>query len=299
MKYIKLFMLLAAVTLMGACSSDDDSWNSAPDVTVSMGNATMTIKESMGLTNVPIVVNGETNGNVFVTVAVKEVGEHPAKEDVNYYVTDKTINISDGKGNIEVEPVDDDEINDDRTFEITIVDAKGANIGENATTLVTLKDNDSQYYEKLQGTWQISAVSRQGQALSGVVKITGASDEDDPDYNNTLYLTGMAQSGSVARLSYHYDENTKEGYVAFDNLQKYNFLENIELNQLGTCNIKLSNLVNNQLTTTPIKGTWSDDFKEITFDQDQVLFGGIYSTGDSFLGYEYFSATKIKLTRTR
>ena len=96
MKYIKLFMLLAAVTLMGACSSDDDSWNSAPDVTVSMENATMTIKESMGLTNVPIVVNGETNGNVFVTVAVKEVGGNPAKEDINYYITDKTINISDG-----------------------------------------------------------------------------------------------------------------------------------------------------------------------------------------------------------
>ena len=79
MKYIKLFMLLAVVAFFGACSSDDDSWNTASDVTVSMENATMNIKESQGLTNVPIKVTGKTNGNVYVTVEVKEVGSNPAK----------------------------------------------------------------------------------------------------------------------------------------------------------------------------------------------------------------------------
>ena len=80
MKYIKLFMLLAVVAFFGACSSDDDSWNTASDVIVSMENATMNIKESQGLTNVPIKVTGKTNGNVYVTVEVKEVGSNPAKE---------------------------------------------------------------------------------------------------------------------------------------------------------------------------------------------------------------------------
>lgn len=160
MKYIKLLMLLAVVTFFGACSSDDDSWNTASDVTVSMKNPTMVIKENMGLTNVPIEVKGETNGNVYVTIEVKEVGGNPAKEDVHYYITDKTISISDSIGYVEVEPVDDDEINDDRTFEITVVEAKGAKIG-NATTQVSLKDNDSQIYEKLQGKWKLTAVSRQ------------------------------------------------------------------------------------------------------------------------------------------
>lgn len=153
-------MLLAVVTFFGACSSDDDSWNSAADVTVSMKDSTMVIKENMGLTNVPIEVKGKTNGNVYVTLAVKEVGKKPAKEDVHYYITDKTISISDSIGYVEVEPVDDDEINDDRTFEITIVEAKGAKIG-NATTQVSLKDNDSQIYEKLQGKWKLTGVSRQ------------------------------------------------------------------------------------------------------------------------------------------
>lgn len=273
MKYIKLLMLLAVVTFFGACSSDDDSWNSAADVTVSMKNPTMVIKENMGLTNVPIEVKGKTNGNVYVTLAVKEVGSNPAKEDVHYYITDKTISISDSIGYVEVEPVDDDEINADRTFEITIVEAKGAEIG-NATTQVSLKDNDSQIYEKLQGKWKLTGVSRQGAPMESVVKIIGASDEKDGDYNHTLYLTGMAVSSSSARLSF--DEKNKE--IAFDNLGKYNFIEGYDftkdLNIMG--NIVLSNLSNGSLTTTPIKGTWSEDCKEIVFDQDQVLFGGIY-----------------------
>lgn len=293
-------MLLAVVTFFGACSSDDDSWNSAADVTVSMKNPTMVIKENMGLTNVPIEVKGKTNGNVYVTLAVKEVGSNPAKEDVHYYITDKTISISDSIGYVEVEPVDDDEINADRTFEITIVEAKGAEIG-NATTQVSLKDNDSQIYEKLQGKWKLTGVSRQGAPMESVVKIIGASDEKDGDYNNTLYLTGMAVSSSSARLSFHYDEKTKQGYVAFDNLGKYNFIEGYDFTKdLGIMgNIVLSNLSNGSLTTTPIKGTWSEDCKEIVFDQDQVLFGGIYTTGGTFTGYEFFSVTKIKLTKVK
>ena len=289
-------MLLAVVTFFGACSSDDDSWNSAADVTVSMKNPTMVIKENMGLTNVPIEVKGKTNGNVYVTLAVKEVGSNPAKEDVHYYITDKTISISDSIGYVEVEPVDDDEINDDRTFEITIVEAKGAKIG-NATTQVSLKDNDSQIYEKLQGKWKLTGVSRQGAPMESVVKIIGASDEKDGDYNHTLYLTGMAVSSSSARLSF----NAKDGYVAFDNLGKYNFIEGYDFTKdLGIMgNIVLNNLSNGSLTTTPIKGTWSEDCKEIVFDQDQVLFGGIYTTGGTFTGYEFFSVTKIKLTKVK
>ena len=293
-------MLLAVVTFFGACSSDDDSWNSAADVTVSMKNPTMVIKENMGLTNVPIEVKGKTNGNVYVTLAVKEVGSNPAREDVHYYITDKTISISDSIGYVEVEPVDDDGINADRTFEITIVEAKGAEIG-NATTQVSLKDNDSQIYEKLQGKWKLTGVSRQGAPMESVVKIIGASDEEDGDYNNTLYLTGMAVNSSSARLSFHYDEKTKQGYVAFDNLGKYNFIEGYDFTKdLGIMgNIVLSNLSNGSLTTTPIKGTWSEDCKEIVFDQDQVLFGGIYTTGGTFTGYEFFSVTKIKLTKVK
>lgn len=296
MKYIKLFMLLAMVAFFGACSSDDDSWNTASDVTVSMENATMNIKESQGLTNVPIKVTGKTNGNVYVTVEVKEVGSNPAKEDVHYYITDKTINISDSTAHIEVEPVDDEDINEDRTFEITIVSAKGAKIG-NATTMVSLKDNDANIYEKLQGKWVLTGVSYTGETMTSVVKIIGASNEDEGDYNHTLYMTGMGMSSSTARLSYHYDAATKQGYVAFDNLMKYNFIEDFDAgNGIGKVNILLSNLENGKLTTTPIKGTWSDDCKEITFEEGKYLFAYALISGQYA---EFFRVTNIKLTRAK
>ena len=254
MKYIKLFMLMAAVTLFGACSSDDDSWNSAAEVTVGMENPTMTVSEGKGLFNVPIVVNGETNGNVFVTVEVKEVGDNPAKEDVNYYVTDKTINISDGVGNVEIETVNDEDINDPRTFEVVIVDAKGAKMSENASTIVTLKDDDAEFYSKLQGKWTMTGVDRSGEALSWSVTITGATDESEEDYNKTLYISGLnGDSSCEAELSFNFDKETKTGTIAFDDLGEYpmaayNF-------SIGPHYVIPYNILNNSWSTEPIVGT--------------------------------------------
>lgn len=296
MKYIKLFLLMAAVTLLGACSSDDDSWNSAADVTVGMQNPTMSVSEGKGIFNVPIVVNGETNGNVFVTVAVEEVGDNPAKENVNYYVTDKTINISDGTGKVEIETVDDDDINDPRTFKVTIVDAKGAQIAENASTTITLKDNDAEFYSKLQGKWTMTGTDAQGNAVSWNVTITGASDETEEDYNKTLYITGInGESTCEAQLSYNFDNATRTGTVAFDGMGEY---------AMGAYNFSIGphyvipyNRKNNAWTTDPIVGTWSDDLKTITFGEG-MLVGRLFTYPDvQETRYTFFSIQNIKLTK--
>lgn len=298
MKYIKLLMLMAAVTFFGACSSDDDSWNTASDVTVSMGQKEYKTKENAGIFNLPIVVSGETNGNVYVTVEVKETGSTPAKEDVNYYVTDKTINISDGKGNVEIETVDDDEINEDRTFEVTIVDAKGAKIGENATTLVTLRDNDSEFYEKLQGKWTMSGVDRNGKPLSWSVTITGALDEEDADYNNKLYISGInGESSCEAELTFTFDKETKAGSVSFEGMGDYAMGAYNFGDPVGPAYVVPYNIEGGKLTTTPIVGAWSDDLKTVTFEEG-TLCGALFSYPDfNFTGYTWFSISNIKLTK--
>jgi major membrane immunogen (membrane-anchored lipoprotein) len=295
MKYIKLFMLMAAVTLLGACSSDDDSWNSAADVTVGMQSQNMTVSEGKGIFNVPVVVNGETNGNVFVTVEVEEVGTNPAKEEVNYIVTDKTINITDGTGNVEIETVDDDDINDSRTFKVTIVDAKGAKISENASTTISLKDNDAEFYSKLQGKWKMS-YEEDSQTGSWDVTITGASDENDPDYNKYLYVSGMlGQSWTTAVLTYNFDPVTKTGYVAFDNLGgAYKMADNLNFGSFKGCIVPFS-VDGDKLSTEPIVGKWSEDFKTVTFDENGVLYGAVFN-GDLYMG-GYFEISKIKLTK--
>lgn len=298
MKYIKLLMLMVAVTFLGACSSDDDSWNTASDVTVNMQNKTYSTKEGAGLFKLPIVVSGEKNGNVFVTVEVKEVGEHPAKEDVNYYVTGKTINISGATGYVEIETVDDDEINESRTFEVTIVDAKGAKIGENPTTLVTLRDNDSEFYEKLQGKWTMTGVSSRGAQLSWQVTITGATDEDDEDYNKTLYISGLnGEATCEAELTFNFNPETKTGTVSFENLGEYALGAYNFGDPVGAAYVLPYNRKNGKLTTDPIIGTWSDDMKTITFG-DGMLEGALFSYPDlQYTGYLFFNIGNIKLTK--
>ncbi len=295
MKYIKLFMLMAAVTFFAACSSDDDSWNSASDVTVGMAQTEMTVNEGKGLFNVPIEVKGETNGNVFVTVELKEVGANPAKEDVNYYVTDKTINISDGVGNVEIETVDDDDINDPRTFQVTIVDAKGAKISENASTTITLKDNDAEFYSKLQGKWKMTGVDRDGEAVSWDVTIKGAADETEADFNKVLYITGInGEPTCEAPLTFSYDKTTRTGSVAFrmgeDVMGAYNF-------SIGPHLVVPFNKKDGAWSTDPITGTWSDDMKTLTFGEG-MLVGRLFTYPDQQpTNYIFFSIQNIKLTR--
>ena len=166
-------MLLAVTAFFAACSDDDASWNTNADVTVEMGKTEVKVKEGAGLFNVPIVVKGETTAPVRVHVSMRESGSNPAKKDVNYMVTDTTIVISDGAGKVEVKTVDDDEINENRTFEVYIVSADGAKVGANSSTNVVLRDNDSEFYEKLQGVWKMKCVDTKGAAKEWSVIVTG------------------------------------------------------------------------------------------------------------------------------
>ena len=288
-------MLLAVVAFMGSCSDDDESWNSKSGVTVSMENESMRFKESVGIVKVPIKVEGEANGPVSVTVEVKETGSNPAKENVNYYITTKTIKISDNTGNVELECVDDDKINDERTFEISIVSAKGATVGSNTTTAVTLRDNDSEFYEKLQGSWVMNCTFNKA-PTKWDVKIVGATDENDKDYNKVLYITGMiGYQWTTAKLSYDYNKATGKGSVAFDYLGQYNFAEGVNFNGLGVCNVRLFSVAGNQLSEDPIYGTWSDDFKNITFDEG-TLYGGVFDSSDAHKG-GWFEISNITMTK--
>lgn len=304
MKYIKLFILLAVVAFMGSCS-DDDSWNSKSGVTVSMENTAMQFKENLGIVNIPVKVEGETNGTVRVTVDVKETGANPAKENEHYYITSKTININDGSGYVELECVDDEVINDDRTFEITIVSAQGATVGANATTAVTLRDNDKEVYERLQGKWTMTGVDLDGNAISWDVKIVGASDETDKEYNHTLYVTGMGGiASSSAILSFTFDPETNDGHVSFDHLGEYNFCEGLNFGMANPMNLLLLQFDGKSLFATPLDGTWSADLKTITFDEEGTLTAFLVDsvTGEQ-PGYIYMGngvsggITKIKMVK--
>lgn len=221
MKYIKLFMLMAVVSLAAACSDDTD-YNSNGDVTIGFESPTVTAKESSGYINVPIVVGGERNGNVKVVVKAEETGENPAKEDANYLITTKTLNLKadtlkSNTVNVEIKIVDDDELNENRTFKLSIVAVDGATLEGNATTDVTIRDNESLIYEQFFGTWTLTATLYDGTTLSTDVTISGTTDEDDPAYDNILQIDAPAMLNVSVdldlswKLYYDFDKESKEG----------------------------------------------------------------------------------------
>lgn len=199
---------------MTACSDDDETigWNSNADITVEMGQATLSVKEGRGMVNVPITVTGEANGNIMVTVACEETGLTPAQEDVHYYVTDKTIIISpeNTTASIEINVIDaDEEINEARTFDIRIVDVTACKVGALDYTSVTIRDNDGDYYDKMSGRWNVNYIDYDGNAATAQVVLT-AADEDEAGYNEYYIMTGLKTSCSI-QVDYFFDQSTMTG----------------------------------------------------------------------------------------
>lgn len=273
MKYIKLLSLLVAVLFLGACSDDDVKKNSAADVTVSMGTATISPRESAGVVSLPIKVEGPTNGMVTLTVETREVGSNPAVENTNYYVTTKKINITGSEGYVELEMVDDDEINDPRTFEVTIVKVEHAKLNEAAkTTTVEIRDNDHEPYDRLQGTWTLTYKNYDGAVQRQKVTITGADDPSEYIYNKLLYVEGMLLEKSKAHLSFNFDTANNTCYVSFTNFMKYNWVTGFKHPSFSDpIDIKLGRLEGQQISQSPVEGVVQADFKTIKFEEGATI----------------------------
>ena len=282
MKYIKLLSLLVAVLFLGACSDDDVKKNSAADVTVSMGSATISPRESAGIVSLPIKVEGPTNGMVSVTVETREVGSNPAVENTHYYVTTKKINITGSEGYVELEMVDNEEINDPRTFEVTIVKVEHAKLNEAAkTTTVEIRDNDHEPYDRLQGTWTMTYKDYNGAVQTQKVTITGADDPSEYIYNKLLYVEDILLEKSKAQLSFNYDSANNTCYVSFTNFMKYNWYTGLELQGISKpVDILLGRLEGNNISQSPVEGEVQDDFKTIKFESGATI-GFIFTNPDT------------------
>ena len=297
MKFRKIYALLLATAVFASCSQEDEiSWNSS-EATVSMGDSVLVIKENKGMVNVPVVVEGELNGAVEVTVEVAEVGENPAMEDVHYLVTSKKLIIpADAtSGNIEFKTVDDADINEARTFSITITSVNGAAVGDVNSTVVTLKDNDSQFYEKLQGRWKMNSVNAKGASQSWSVNIVGV-EEGEEGYNEVFQVTGiMGYSWTSMTMFYNYDIATKTGYVYIP--FGYIFAQGVDFGLGGTQDVATGTVVDGYINFDGgLVGTWNEDFTEITFEENKIMYGFLIDQG-SPNGYTWFNCLNIKMVK--
>lgn len=300
MKYLKYLALAVFALALGSCSDDDSDWNTTADTTVSLPAEGVTIKETKGIYKIPVQVSGARNGAVKVTVEVKETGANPAKEDVNYMLTSKTSIVGadtvSTDGYIELETIDDQDINEDRTFEMTIVSAEGAKIG-NASTIVTIKDNDSNPYDRLQGTYTLTAPSPFDEStIKETVKIE-APEASSSDYGKKLYLTGMnGHDWNYLVLNYKYDEDTGEGSIYATipqtNVTGQNFGADAPSADITLYAINTAG----KLSTENITGQWNAGFTEITFDNG--LYAAVFYKGKNIGGW-FGYGPGIKLTKSK
>lgn len=296
MKLYKLSAFVLATAIFASCSEEELSWNSSA-ATVSMEQAELVYKENKGMVNVPIVVDGELNGPVEVTVEVAEVGENPAMEDVHYIVTSKTVLIpADAtSGKIEFKTVDDADINEERTFVINIKSVNGATVGETASTTVTLKDNDSQFYEKLQGRWKMNSVDSKGNTQAWNINIIGV-DEGEEGYNEVFQVTGiMGYDWTSMTMFYSYDVATKTGYVYIP--FGYIFAQGVNFGLGGTQDVATGTVVDGYINFDGgLVGTWNEDFTEITFEENKIMYGFLLDNGQPN-GYTWFNCLNIKMSK--
>lgn len=301
MRYLKIFMLMVATVAFVACSDDDDNnWNSSNDAVVAMGSQEITWKENKGSNtpvSVPIVVNGERNGDVRVTVTVAEAGTNPAMEDIHYIITSKTIVIpaDADEGQIELRTIDDLDVNEDRTFTMTISDVQGATISSNASTLITLKDNDSEFYEKLMGAWNMEVYDVLGEETTTWKISIDGFDEGEDGYNELLYLTGFEAEPNPIEMSYEYDMESNIGRIGFIFPSVYAAYQfSIGPHYLATYGI----IPGVAWTSETPYGTWNDDFTEITFDESPCVAARLYTYPDGEPTGSYAGIYQIiKMTR--
>lgn len=280
MNYLKIYAFFLCTILISACSGDEEQFNSGV-ATVNLKETVMTIKESAGLCTVPVVVTGEHTGTISVTF---KLVDHTAKEDENYIVTTKTLLIPAGEETVKFEfrTVDDKLINGDSSFDIEIADVKGASIGENKRLQVTIKDNDSNLYETLSGTWVFTGTASSNNVSNvnvGFAVKVNTAEEGTEAYEHYLVcsnINGFDPDNDIEwnfnwRLYYEYDSETQKTYVSV--------VLGEDVSSYGPYNIRFRRSSLDGSSSDVYRGEYDTESGVITFENANLV-GDMYNKGE-------------------
>lgn len=296
---LKYFALLSLGALaVTSCSDDDNDFNTGKDVTVEMAETAIRISEdqvsSTSYNYIPVEVKGEANGPIQVTIEVLPYGENPAKADENYVFTSYTITIPEGEttGQFQYYPKGDDVINADRTFEVKIVDVKGASVGAQSSTVVTLVDNEGLipiYYSGLAGAWDAVMESTYDGPLPQSFVIVTAK-EDAEGYGKNVTLVDFPATGLTTQATFSIDGVSQEIFVSIPTGQQ---LGTMNHPSYGAGKLLLYPVSGNSYTTSAYNFVlkFNFDLKSGQYVQDaEYNFGVLASFSAGMMMYDSFSA---------
>lgn len=299
MKLNKIFAFGLLAFALTACSDDDDAkFNSASDVTVSMQQTEISVtKKFTGVYyNVPVIVTGDANGPIKVTVEVSAVSDIPATEGEDFRITSKTIIIpADSKiGNIQFYPIGSDDETNSAEFIVTITSAEGAQIGTQKTTEVLLKVPT--IYEKLQGAWVWKGTDFWQSIVDQYNLTCSGLEEGDTGYGVVLYFSGfMGYNWCMLGAEYLIDEETGLGTLSFPLGQV--IAEDVNFGSPGVHDIGLASLSGSYLVGSgSVDGMVSPDLKSVTFDPNDAFAGCLMNNGMLTTSL-WFAYTDMSITK--
>ncbi|MGM9741072.1 MAG: hypothetical protein ACI3ZP_10755 [Candidatus Cryptobacteroides sp.] len=313
MKTLK-YIALAAVSALMLASCDNKTEEGAGDAVVGFAKDAYSFKESAGLVRIPMVVEGEAKSwpiSFDVKAEISVSDESDIEKIIHFTQTTglKYAGNPDAPVYVEFTVIDNLEINDNRTVKLTIENVKGATVGT-GSTVVEIADNDNNPYDRLMGSWTLSATSlRDGSAVSYDVVILGGFTEEEEAKNadKTLVCFGYAgymwewkgDDGEMCHEPVWYlDYNAEGGYLK---LQTDKIMAT-ELNfgKDEYCNVKTWAYLPGASALTPdgdVYATWNKDCNTITFDAGYGM-GGLYYGMDSGTAYGYWDPI-YNITMTR
>ena len=190
MKISRLFLTLTVAAAFTACSNkiewDIDGDINSGNAQVGFASSNVAFNESEGLVKLPIQVTGERNGNIKIKV---QATDGTAIHEQHYIMTSGDLNIpAEEEVSIELKLIDDDqEVNEDREFTLTITSVEGAKVSETATCTVTLKDVDNKPFFRLFGKYEAEAYDTDGNPCNFYVTI----DDEGENTEEYLYAAGL------------------------------------------------------------------------------------------------------------
>lgn len=299
-KYVKLFASTFVAAFVASCSDNDELVYNTAETTVGFEKSAISIKENAGIVNIPINIKGKRNGDVAVEIVAQGTGDNPAVEGKHFVITEKNIKLlekndtaSNTTLNVQFQTLDDTEINDAREVTLTIKVASGLSKVTQDNITITLRDNDAAFYEKFFGKWTLTGYvsgDPDDQAISKTITISGAIDEEDPEYDNILWVSAPALFNVGVSLNcewplkYTFDKETKTGTLS--HLMNQNYVATygdaykwIFLTDDGS-----------SYTDDPIVATWtlSEDGSfptEISWDENSTIY--LYQPNAGYWNYLY------------
>lgn len=315
-KYISAFVLL--FTVLGLSSCDDNKATGAGDATIGFASSTYTYKESAGIVRIPVAFTGEPKSYPIVFDVVAEIvdGDKTLDELVHFTQIEhlKYAGNPSAPAFVEFEIYDDQDINESRHMQLTIVSASGAEI-VNGSAVVEIADNDNNPYERLWGNWIFTGKDiYDGSDVTFEVNISGGFGDEEVEKNADKKLVCWGFAGEKEDVTGYGIEPGHQPvwYVDYDadaemlsievgtmlaNIWKFNLpTGSYSSFELITASMDMSAEKRSFSNSEQVKGVWSEDMNTIVFNPTSAFGALIYGDGE-YSGYYWNAYYNIVLTR--